>query len=514
MFAAHLLGTLINGLKPVSNQQQNIELQPGQVFRGVIMRAYPNDMVQIQLAGTTLIAQLSAPLEVGQQAWLQVLPRSHPITLKVIDAPRTFSDKSGEHSEIVGQSSIAALLRGLGIKADRVNMNNLKQLMDAGIPLKSGELNTMLDLLRGLPNTDRTLLLFQMAHQRGLPISQEVIMSLETILFGKSIGNLLEEIKQFASENRQAASLLERANVIWQEATTQLSNWVTKQHVGKDNSSMGVSQSPSLAMPNRSDQVLQSISPILSSNKSDHSLGFEDNSPVRSTIQTEILVDKGPLPQQDKGPMTFFKLLGIDYESLVHSKYNPLNEQSIPNIKTESLNQLKGVLLELRGLENLSTPFREAIDHGIRMITGQQLLLVNDNNSPWNSFVFQIPLPHMDREASPSYIHIEGRKKGREAIDIENCRLFFHLELEAIDTTMIDIQVTNRIMGIQIYNDFPWIKEWVEQYREEWTESMRTFDYHLSSIKVQPLANVERNRENSPTTPVQRTTYQGVDFRV
>lgn len=523
MFASHLLGSVINGIRPVSNAQQPIELEPGQVFRGVIVKAFPNQMVQVQLAGTTLYAQLNAPLEVGQQAWLQVLPKNNPITLQVIDTPRAYTGTTMASTETTPKSALEGLLRGLGIKADRTNIQNLKLIFDAGIPLKTEKIGNMLDLLRSSSGPDRTLQLLQLAHQRGLPITNEVIRSLEATLFGRSLGDIMNQLSQQMSETRQATPLIQHANQIWQEARAALTNMIggTKSSntiTGQQNTFSPIqqtqvqAQTPTLMMPSVDSN---SADPSTRTLASSQTLPIQSENPELSSNNSRSLVDVASEQRiqapQENGLTKFFRLLGVDYEQTLLSR-GTLQADAVSIIKPELLQQLKAVLLELKGMEQLSTSLRDTIDQGIRMITGQQLLMVNDGNTPWNSFIFQIPLPHM-QNAEPSFIHIEGRKKGKEAIDHENCRLLFHLDLDALDQTIIDIQITNRIMSIQIYNDAPWLKAWIDEHREEWIAAMQEQVYYLSSIKVQAVPQQPKQVSNS-TIPVPQSSYRGVDLRV
>lgn len=542
MFASHLISTVVNGLRPVANPNQSIELQPGQIFRGTIMRAYPNNIVQVQLAGGTLMAELNAPLSVGQQAWLQVMPKSHPITLKVIDTPRSAAVTSSNQAEVAEKSSLEGLLRAIGFKADKVNVQNLQLLMQAGIPLKSEEIGAMLQLLRYAAAPEQTIPLIHLANQRGLPLTGEVIRSLESVFFGKSFTEITQQITQLGQQsnnNQQLQSLIQQMNQLWQNARAQLSlispqvmstspnatavhadvpsTPVMTQPSPMLQTASTVQQAPVHSMPDgvhlpREGQVSQAASPPTASVTAQGSL-MRDNNPVAMNTIALPVQDSGNANAPQNGLLNFLKILGVNYDASMSQRLG-MSTLDSNAIKQDVLSQLKGVLLELRGLENISTAMREAVDQGIRMVTGQQLLFVNDTNTPWNSFIFQIPLTPMHREGEPSYIHIEGRKKGRDVIDSENCRLFFHLDLEHLHTTMIDIQITSRIMNIHIYNDRPQLKQMIEDYREKWKEAMLDQDYQLSSIKVLPIPNVEEQKVHTSPLPVQQSSYQGVDLRI
>ncbi len=541
VFASHLISTVINGLRPVANPNQTIELQPGQIFRGTIMKAYPNNIVQVQLAGSTLIAELNAPLAVGQQAWLQVMPKSHPITLKVIDTPRQQVETRPNQADSADKSSIEGLLRAIGQKADKSNIQNLQRLVSTGVPLKSEELGPMLQLLRSASAPDQTLQIIQIANQRGLPLNGEVIRSLEAVFFGKSLNEITQQITQIgqqSQQNQQTHNLILQLTQLWQSARSQLSQLPALSIPTASSQALGINaeasptnvtqQSANPSQPILSQQqipastvdVFSNTSRVVhtsqqgpSTTSSTVQQGIQETVAISSNIPAELLSTKGNTPPLQNGLLNFLKILGVNYDSSI-SNHLGQPEVDSSTLKQDALSQLKGVLLELRGLENLTTAIREAVDHGIRMVTGQQLLLVNDTNAPWNSFIFHIPLSPTHREGESNYIHIEGRKKGRDAIDSENCRLFFHLDLQYLDTTMIDIQITSRIMNINIYNDLPLVKQWLEGNREEWKDAMLEHDYQLSSIKVLPISNADEQKVNPSAIPVQQSSYQGVDIRI
>lgn len=508
MNAGQLLGTLMNGLRPASGQNPAVELIPGQIFRGVIVKAFPGDLVQVQLGGLSLYAQLNAPLEVGQTAWLQVLPRSHPITLRVIDAP-SGNAAHDQGNESLERSSLEGLLRGLGLKADRVNLHLLNQVMKAGIAIKSGEIGGLLEILKKSPALERTMQAVQLAQLKGLPLEAEVIRSLETVLFGKSIDAHILNLLNIAKENPAMKPIADKMEAIWQkarDATAPIPHPLT-QSAAKPETGSHISMQTSMPLPSEIsgtgvyDQKLPSMRI-----ENDLRQGTEERQHVRVP------------PQGSEMPASFLRrwisLLGVQYE---HNLLHKLNS-SLAGMENhlDEVDHLKGILLALRGSENLPQHVREAIDEGIRWITGQQLLLSNEGNTPWSSFIFQIPLFSLSGNSETAFIQIEGRKRGNDAIDPENCRLFFHLNLEALQKTLIDMQIQNRIMSIQIYNDSSWLKEWIERHREEWSEPLQELGYHLSSLKVSPLPQQETRSElpYPDHLPVSRGKYQGVDLRV
>lgn len=516
MFATQFSSRLMGGVHTF--KPSAIELQPGQIFRGMITKVYPNDMVQVQLAGTLLHAELKAPLEVGQYAWLQVLPSKHPITLKVIDLPQGNSRNTRGIRDSVEKSDLEGLLRALGLKVDRSNIHNLQLLMDSRIPLKYEELGSQLNLLRHTATPERTIHLMQVAHQRGLPLQTNVIQSLDAVLFGKSLNVVIDQLSQYAHEHMQARPLIEQAIQLWQQARAELGNLTSSTSQPSINNPTSATNSQFIsgyAQPSVTKTIDQNTSFATGSFRNQRIEESHTDSSTKHSPNT-IRVEDGNHEknmQIESSLVKFLRILGVEYESSILSRMTQTTGLPIPSMQTNHMEQLKAVLLELRGLDPLSTHLRETVDTGIRTITGQQLLMLQESNSPWQSFIYQVPLPQFQKDMEPSFIHIEGRRKDREGIDSDNCRLFFHLNLDTLDTMMIDVNIINRSLNIHIYSDVLLVKQWIEAGREEWTQAMQNYEYHMSSIKVSPLPT-QLEEQKAPMLTINQVGYQGVDLRI
>jgi hypothetical protein len=450
MFVSHLLGALIFGLKPISNQP--VELVPGQIVRGTILKAFPGDLVQVQIAGQILTAKLNAPLEVGEQAWLQVLPKSHPITLKIV------SDRvieRGVDRTVSEQDSLAGMLRGLGMKADRINVSNLKALIAAEIPLHPHYVAESLKILRNTSNIQSTLQLIKLSIQRNLPLTETNIESLHSFFLGPTL----------------------------EETISHLENIIQP----LSNSDKTVEKPPQI--PPKANALIRNIVQLWNESR------IRINNPT-SNIPTEIKY--------------FLRALGLEHERDLTLLATRTKQPHLILEKQESTN-LKGMLLELVATDNFPKEVRETAEQGIRWITGQQLMFSPDSDNPWGNVLLQIPFPGGLRNGA-SYLQIEGRKGGKETIDPENCRLFFHLELELLKTTLIDIQIVNRVLSIHLYNDQPWVKEWVNQMKDTFAEGLKEMDYLLSSFKVSTLPKKEEIKQT--IHPSANYTYRGVDIKI
>jgi hypothetical protein len=485
MFVSHLLGAFINGLKPVSNQP--VELVPGQIVRATILKAFPGDLVQVQIGGQILYAKLNAPLEVGEQAWLQVLPKSHTVTLKII------TDKAierGANQTVSEQESLAGLLRGLGMKADRINVSNLKALIAAEIPLHPHYVAQALKILRNASDVQSTLQMIQLSIQRNLPLTETNIQSLHSFFLGPTMEETISHLENIIKSHSNSALTVEKPPQIPPKANALIRNIVQ--------------------LWNESSRLIHKM--VSGTNdltndlmEEEHQLGMETNKGEHNTSLTESPTRN--IPTEIK---YFLRALGLEHERDLSLLSTRINQPQMILEKQESSN-LKGMLLELVATDNLPKEVRETAEQGIRWITGQQLMFSLDTDNPWGNVLLQIPLPWGLRDGA-SYLQIEGRKGGKETIDPENCRLYFHLELELLKTTLIDIHIVNRVMSIHLYNDQPWVSEWVNKMKDTFAEGLKEMDYLLSSFKVSTLPKKEEIKQTIHPSAI--STYRGVDIKI
>lgn len=511
MFTSNWIGAVLRGLQSIFNTNQRIEFEPGQILRGEIIRAFPNQMVQVKIGGAVIHAQLNAPLEVGQQAWLQVLPQSNPVTLKVIDKPSRSSGQDYSDPTKNERQSVEQLLRAMGIKVDRSNIQNLTTLIQNKIALKSSDLSPMLDLMRQLPSTERIVQLFQFAQQRSIPITKENFLSLDSAIFGKPLVHVLEQLIQVQHHDPQISQLIQQLNRSWQQAKSTMNSILQpNQPIMAE-----TMQTSELTLQEHAKVTTQGIDRgrIDHLQRLEHDLLQEQQIPSNSREVKQYAVTnmfKDALPKE-QSLLKFFKIIGLDYESSQLKNFPHI--QTTSPILSEGLRQIKGILIELSQLETLPTQIKEVVDHGIRSITGQQLLLMQEQQSPWQSVILQIALPNQLKDSHPSFVHIQGRKGRSEGIDIENCRLFFHLELQALDTTMIDIHITSRKMNIVLYNDHEWVKALVEEHKEEWKQALEPLTYQVLQLKVLPTSQFSSPKANTASYSIP-SSYQGVDIRI
>ncbi|MBW7462294.1 hypothetical protein K0U00_50405, partial [Paenibacillus sepulcri] len=95
----------------------------------------------------------------------------------------------------------------------------------------------------------------------------------------------------------------------------------------------------------------------------------------------------------------------------------------------------------------------------VQHITGQQLLLTPERTASLFSHVtLFIPMQGQDGSQTAS-VHIQTRRGRKGELDAENCRLLFDLRMNTLGETVVDVQVVNKIVSLNLWNDHPAIAE-------------------------------------------------------
>lgn len=183
------------------------------------------------------------------------------------------------------------------------------------------------------------------------------------------------------------------------------------------------------------------------------------------------------------------------------------------------LNQdsLKGLLLQLVDRTDLPPALKEAAQQLVQHMTGQQLLLNTDRTAPFAQVTMFIPLNGQDGQETAS-VHIQARRGKKGELDASNCRLWFDLDMKHLGSTLVDVQVVDKIVSLKIHNDHEWMTSLIEDRREEISQAIHAIGYQLLSLKAEPLpipkVSEVDSKQGSVTSEYIPSTYKGVDMRI
>jgi hypothetical protein len=199
----------------------------------------------------------------------------------------------------------------------------------------------------------------------------------------------------------------------------------------------------------------------------------------------------------------------------------PASDNTIP-AQQESL---KSALLALVSSDQTPPAIKETAQQLVQQITGQQLLLTPERNSSVLTHVTMfIPLNSPDGKQTAS-VHIQTRRGRKGELDSSNCRLLFNLSMNTLGDTMVDVNVMDKIVSLNLWNDHPAISMLAESSRSEIASSLQQAGFQLLSLRTTPLpkAGAQAPEEASAAakslqvpdmTVFSSNRYKGVDYRI
>ncbi|MCQ6557937.1 hypothetical protein [Paenibacillus mendelii] len=199
-----------------------------------------------------------------------------------------------------------------------------------------------------------------------------------------------------------------------------------------------------------------------------------------------------------------------------------LENSSMPDPAKVSADTLKSVLMSLAASDDIPPSLKETAQQLVQQITGQQLMLSQERNgSPFTHVTMFIPMQGPDGGQTAS-VHIQTRRGSKGELDPDNCRLLFDLTMKSLGSTIVDVQVVDKIVSLNLWNNHPAMPELMESSRVEMTEALRQAGYQLLTLRSTPLPDREAAGSTAAQTAVHggapaewsAKPYKGVDFRV
>lgn len=106
-----------------------------------------------------------------------------------------------------------------------------------------------------------------------------------------------------------------------------------------------------------------------------------------------------------------------------------------------------------------------------------------------------------------------GRMKEDGKIDANFARIMFYLDMESLQQTVIDMQVQNRVVTINVYNDIPHLDSLAESLKATLKTGLLDKEYTLSGLFIKPFGNQEI-KTDTKISKQSEEQQGGVDIRV
>ncbi|KGR73877.1 hypothetical protein [Ureibacillus sinduriensis] len=199
---------------------------------------------------------------------------------------------------------------------------------------------------------------------------------------------------------------------------------------------------------------------------------------------------------------TVLKGLGMSYEAALNSRMSDIQELA---------QSLKPQLLTLIQDSQIPSTVREAADNILGRLNGMQL--TSGENGHQHQLIMQIPLQFLGKKTEAT-LQWNGRMKENGKIDANYARVLFYLDMEALEETMVDMQVQNRIITIHLYNNQPHLEVLAEPLKATLKKGLSEKNYQLSGLFVKPF---EENGAPHNAAKLKSDEYKlksGVDIRI
>lgn len=332
-----------------------------------------------------------------------------------------------------------------------------------------------------------------------------VIEQLKTWVTNESLLNASqkEQIQQLIGRFSQIPITKQSIEVF----TNQLQEQLLKSFTDNSSSRLFTQNESGISMK---DQLLSLIKPdtslamndgllrnLVQTSSSNHQPAIQ-NTLLQAEAQIQSAVDSKAMEQAIK---TVLKGLGVSYEAALSSKAGDM--QAVANL-------IKPQLLAL--VQDIQTPpaLRDAADTVLARLNGMQLL--SGENGHQHQLVMQMPLELFGKRMDAT-LQWNGRMKEDGKIDANFARILFYLNMESLQQTVIDMQVQNRIVTINVFNDHPYLEQLSTPLKERLKQGLSEKDYQLSGIFIKPFEN-QTQKVTTKVNEQPEEQQRGVDIRV
>ncbi|SDN27457.1 hypothetical protein [Alkalicoccus daliensis] len=200
--------------------------------------------------------------------------------------------------------------------------------------------------------------------------------------------------------------------------------------------------------------------------------------------------------------------LGLNYESSVRSMLQNGSQQ-----EAQQAASLKANLLNMLQNTQLPQGIKEQADFLLNRITGMQIVN-QEQQGPLQHLLIQLPIASFDKFQDIT-IQWSGKENAEGTMDENHCRILFYLHLENLKELVIDVQIQNRIVTVNVFNENKKPVSVEKVWGPILTEKLLDMNYHLSSIQWKlPREELIKEPVNSQIQSTDYKPYKGVDYRI
>lgn len=185
---------------------------------------------------------------------------------------------------------------------------------------------------------------------------------------------------------------------------------------------------------------------------------------------------------------------------------------------------LKASIIQLLQASDVTGHVKETAQQLLHAITGQQLMLSPErNHSVFSHVTLYIPI-HDGGKGQTASVHVQTRRNRKGELDSDNCRIVFDLQMKTLGPTLVDMNIVNKIVSLNLWNDHPAIAPILDTLKPEVQEALHSHGYMLSSVRASAIplkeeesAKLEEGKAVIIPPDIEQlnsTRYKGVDFKI
>lgn len=195
------------------------------------------------------------------------------------------------------------------------------------------------------------------------------------------------------------------------------------------------------------------------------------------------------------------KSLGLSYEAALN------RNTAAPDL----IQPLKPLLVALVQDNSAPMELKTGAEALLARLNGMQLLSGEMDHQ--HQIIMQIPMQFLGKQVEAT-VQWNGRMKKDGKIDSDYARILFYLNMEALNETVIDMQVQNRIVTIYVYNDKDGLEVLSEPLKKSLKAALEEKNYHLSGLMFKPFEKNESGPFIKEKSHDHKTLKRGVDIRI
>ena len=473
-------------------------LRDGQIFAGKVTKFYPQQMAEVIVNGTKLMAKIEAPVEPHIRHLFQVIQSENGLVqLKIVPHAGNSTNENLPNQ----------LLNIFHVKASKIGSTLAEMVTSNQMGVTKDSFLNALDWLNTVDNPSKGLSIVKLALMNQLPIHHTTLNALLSLRTGDSLMGMLESLAVHLKRDHgsvQYSHLVKELDVFLHTGKREMIHKVAQSLMDE---SAGILQKAGLSIkngemksmdgiPNRLPEWIESVVKGNTSRPTELTSGeWMKVQQIISNIDLYGHFDKNSFLQRAFG--SILQSLGIGVP--------------IDRAEEQQSGTLKTILYQLMA-ESTPDYIKKQAEAILTRLAAFQLL--SQETGPLQNVFMQLPIP-FSAAKNDLTIQWTGRKQENGMIDPAYCRIVFYLELSHLKETVIDMNIQNRIITLKI---------WTEAAREATVavntllpilkDNMEEKGYILSTVKIETHSERKPVESKVEESYYPRAGYTGVDYKI